>query len=147
MFPNPRNAVEARFSMHFCLAVTLLRKGELRVTDFNDQMVRNPEVLKMMQKIHLEISPELEKKGFAPQDGPEAATVQINLKNGQILRDHCSFPDWRPDHMPLRQALIKKYRDCSLQVLPEQKVAESITKIENMENVKSILELTELLSL
>ena len=82
-YPNPQDAVQARFSMQFCLAAALLGKGEVKVTDFRDEKVRDAKVLDMMKKINLRISPELEKKGFAPSDGPEAAIVEIVMKSGK----------------------------------------------------------------
>ena len=140
-YPNPQDAVQARFSMQFCLAAALLGKGEVKVTDFRDEKVRDAKVLEMMKKINLRISPELEKKGFAPSDGPEAAIVEIVMKSGKRYSKRNSFADWRPDHMPSGEALTKKYRDCASLVLSRDKLERSIEQIQSLEKLKTIRKL------
>jgi 2-methylcitrate dehydratase PrpD len=110
VYPNPKDAFEARFSMHFCLAVALLNKGRVSVEDFQKEKVRDPETIRVMNKINLRTSPDLEQKGFAPSDGPEAAIVTISMKGGQRYRSKNAFADWRPDNMPSWQTLTEKFR-------------------------------------
>jgi 2-methylcitrate dehydratase PrpD len=140
-YRDPQNAVEARFSMQFCLAAAFLGKGEVKVTDFRDEKVRDPETIKMMKKINLRISPELKKKGFSPPDGPEAAAVEIALKGGKRYRGNNSLADWRPDNMPSWEALTKKYVDCASLVLSREKLERSIKQIQGLERLKTIREL------
>jgi 2-methylcitrate dehydratase PrpD len=40
-YPKPRNANQARFSMHFCLAIALLNRGDVKVTEFQDNKVND----------------------------------------------------------------------------------------------------------
>mgnify|MGYP001152373668 CR=1 FL=1 len=127
--------------MQFCLAVALLGKGEVKVTDFRDEKVRDPKTIEMMKKISLRISPELEKKGFAPSDGPEAAIVEINLKNGKRYSTSNSFANWRPDNLPYWEVLTKKYRDCASLILSKDKLERSIEQIQGLEQLKTVREL------
>ncbi len=139
--PNPQNAVQARFSMQFCLAIAFLGRGEVKVTDFRDEKVREAKTVDMMKKITLQISPELAQKGIAPPDGPEAALVNIVLKDGRQYHESQFFADWRPDNMPSWKVLTEKYRDCSYLVLSNDKLKRSIKQIEEMERLKTIREL------
>jgi 2-methylcitrate dehydratase PrpD len=141
MYPDPQDSVQARFSMQFCLTVALLGRGKVKVTDFQDNKVKHPKTIDMMKKIHLRISPELEKKGFAPKDGPEGAVVEITLKNGKRYSTYQAFADWRPDHMPSWEVLSEKYRDCASLVLPKGKVERSLDQIQRFEQIKTIGEL------
>jgi len=141
-YSNPKDAVEARFSMHFCLAAALLNRGKVSIDDFRDDKVRDPKVIEMINKINLRISPELEKKGFSPQDGPEAAIVDIHMKGGKRYRTENSFADWRPDNMPSWQTLAEKFRSCASLALPYDRVEQSIKQIQTIEKAKTIRELT-----
>ena len=140
-YPNPQNAVEARFSMQYCLAITLLNRGEVKVADFRDEKVKNPKINEMMKKIHLCVSPEFKKNGFAPSDGPEAARVQITLKGGRCFQVEKSFPDWCPDNMPSWNTLTKKYIDCASAILHTDKIERSIEQLLNLEKLQTIREL------
>jgi 2-methylcitrate dehydratase PrpD len=144
VYPNPKDAFEARFSMHFCLAVALLNKGRVSVEDFQKEKVRDPETIRVMNKINLRTSPDLEQKGFAPSDGPEAAIVTISMKGGQRYRSKNAFADWRPDNMPSWQTLTEKFRVCTSRVLPRQKVERSIQQVQRLEQLKTIHDLTVL---
>lgn len=144
VYPNPTNSLEARFSMQFCLAVALLNRGRVSVKDFQTEKVRDPKTIQVMNKINLRISPELEQKGFAPPDGPEAAVLTISMKGGQQYHSKNSFADWRPDPMPSWQTLTEKYRTCTSRVLSREKVDRSIEQIQRLEQLKTIHELTVL---
>jgi 2-methylcitrate dehydratase PrpD len=138
---NPTDAIQARFSMQFCLAATILGRGELKISDFREENVRDKKVVAMMEKVSLQTSRELAKKGIAPSDGPEAATVNIMLKNGKHFSTTKFFADWRPDNMPSPEMIIKKYRDCGSLVLSPDKLKRSIKQIEEMDHLKTIREL------
>ena len=130
--------------MHFCLAVALLNKGSVSVEDFQKETVRDPETIRVMNKINLRTSPELEEKGFAASDGPEAAVVTISMKGGQRYRSKNAFADWRPDNMPSWQTLTEKFKVCASRVLRQQKVERSIEQLQRLEQLKTIRELTVL---
>jgi len=140
-YQNPQNAVEARFSMQYCLATALLNAGELTVNDFRDEKVIDPQIIKMMQKINLRVSSEYKKKGFAPSEGPEAASIVITLKGGKLLQAEKSFPDWRPDAMPSWDSLANKFKDCASAILSKDKLERSIEQIQRLELLKDIREL------
>jgi 2-methylcitrate dehydratase PrpD len=140
-YSDPQDVTQARFSMPFCLAVAVLGRGEIKVADFHEERLRDPGTRSMMKKVTLRVSPELEKKGFAPADGPEAATVEIILRNNRRYRESRTFADWRPDSMPPPEALTRKYTDCASLVLPEEKVERSLEQVGHLEDLKSIREL------
>ena len=145
VYPKPKDAFEARFSMHFCLAVALLNKGQVTVEDFREEKVKDPKTIRMMNKINLRISSELGKKGFAPPDGPEAAIIEISMKGGKLYRTRNSFADWRPDNMPSWQTLTEKYRVCTSLILSHEKIDQSIEQIQRLEQLKTINELMVLI--
>ena len=94
-----------------------------------------------MRRYRIGISLKLEKKGFAPSDGPEAAIVEITLRGGKRFRAEKFFPDWRPDSMPSWDTLTKKYMDCASSILSKDKIKNSIEQIQGLERLEAIREL------
>lgn len=146
-YDNPLTRDEGRFSMQFCLALALLGKGEVKITNFNDEKIDDMEMKEMMRRISLRITPGLTGKNFAPHDGPEAAVVTVTLKDGRQCTEKASFADWRPGNMPSWNVLSKKYQSCASLILPDEKVKKSIEMIRHIEELKSIRELVALLVL
>ena len=143
VYPEPVDAVQAKFSMSFCLASVLLGRGEVRYTDFNEEKVRADATVRMMKKIEMSVSTETAEKGFAPSDGPEAASVAVYLKNGTRYQDSQSLADWHPGNMPGWDTLIRKYRDCSTEILRPDELEQSIQLIRHIEDVPDIGELMD----
>jgi len=82
MYVTPRNEMEARFSMPYCVAAALHR-GRLSLADFRPEAVRRPEIVAMIPRIHM--------TGRDPKDEPtEAGTrlpheVRVRLTDGRVL--------------------------------------------------------------
>jgi len=129
--------------MQFCLTAVILGRGKIKVTDFRDEMVQNKKTIGMMKKVNLRVSPEFEKKGFAPSYGPEAAIVEIILKNGVKYKTKKYFADWRPDNPPSLESLVKKYKDCASSIITPAKLELSIEQIQKLEQLKSIRNLLD----
>jgi len=143
LYSMPHDSIQARFSMQFCLATVILGRGEIKLSDFRDEMVRNKKTIEMMRKVNLRVSPEFERKGFAPSYGPEAAIVEIILKNGVKYKNKKLFADWRADNPPSFESLIKKYKDCASFILSPMKLELSIEQIKKLEQLKSIRNLLD----
>lgn len=82
MYGSPRDEMEARFSMPYCVAAALHR-GRLSLADFRPGAVRRPEILAMLPRIRM--------TGRAPEDEPREAgarlphEVQVRLADGRVL--------------------------------------------------------------
>lgn len=83
MYDSPRDEMEARFSMPYCVAAALHR-GRLSLADFRPEAVRRPEILAMLPRIRM--------TGRAPEDEPREAgarlphEVQVRLADGRVLQ-------------------------------------------------------------
>jgi len=70
---NPRNAIDAQFSLPWVIAC-VLRDGNLRLSHFDDALVRNAEYLDIAHKVEIDM-----------QEGRKAATVAFELADGTML--------------------------------------------------------------
>ncbi|TWF47478.1 MmgE/PrpD family protein [Neorhizobium alkalisoli] len=78
---SPANAMQARFSMQYCLAVAL-EKGSLSLADFTDAALDNPEREALMQRIGMHAYTAAEERGHERL----AHTVTLTLRNGEVLQ-------------------------------------------------------------
>jgi 2-methylcitrate dehydratase PrpD len=144
MHSKPKSGTEGKFSIQFCLALALLQRA-IKISDFKDEKVNDPIFMETMEKITLNVSPHLAKKGFAPQDGPEAAIIQLKTKNGAKYREEANMPEWCPDQPPSWKKLVAKYKDCARPTLTDESVEKSINIIHELEKLQNVNGLMELL--
>lgn len=145
IYPFPRTGMEGKFSMQFCLALVLIQ-GEISVSDFSDEKVKDPEVIDLMKRIKLQIDEEFANEGYAPTEHPSAAIVKVRMKNGDEYQKRANNPKWNPQNPPAMEELVKKYRNCAEGILIEEKVIKSIELIKSMEKINDIGELMNLLT-
>jgi 2-methylcitrate dehydratase PrpD len=84
---KPIDILSAQFSAPFSLAVTMIR-GTNGFKDYTEQTLRDPDVLKMADKVKLEVDKEID----ADYPGKRGARVTVKLKGGasyQAKVDHC----------------------------------------------------------
>ena len=77
--PAPRTAPEARFSIPYVVAHAL-RKGSVRLAAFDEAQLGDAQTRALMQRITLELHPELDRQ-FPAQ---RAAQVRITLRDGSV---------------------------------------------------------------
>ena len=143
-YSNPQDVNQARFSLQFCLARALLNQGSLALSDFCLKRLNDSETRLLMDKIQLRLSNALAKKGYAPPDGPEAAIIEISMKDGRQYQRQLAFADWRPNKMPSWETLASKFRDCGSQAMSPQKIDQTVEMIRQLEHVPEIQEIAAL---
>lgn len=82
-YSMPQNSLEAKFSMSFPLSLVLLN-GDLRIADFSDKTVKNPETQEMMKKISIEVPEELQDK-YTHENSP--CIVRVVLKDDRVIEE------------------------------------------------------------
>lgn len=112
----PANPNEARFSLPYCLAVTLA-DGMPRVVNFTDEAIRRPVLLPLMQRVTVTIGKE-PIAGSALPEHSDRSLVKIVLSDGSTKEATVLVPRGHAE-APLSNAeLERKFRDCAARVLP-----------------------------
>jgi 2-methylcitrate dehydratase PrpD len=140
IFHNPKTVDEGRFSMEFCVALAIIDKG-VRVADFCENRLRDPQVLEMMKKIKMSVDSEIIRLGY---DKRSAANIKIKLIDGREYRT-LSLPKGIVERPISDNDLIKKYKDCAGLVLEKESLERSIELILNLEKLDDIRKLTQVL--
>ena len=134
-----QSALEGKFSVPFQTAAMIIRR-KAGMKEFADSFVRSPEVQAMMQRIHTEVAPEIDKQGKAKI----VLKIELELKDGRILKKE-SDPFYRggPKNPLTRQALMEKFADASQNCLSPSEadvIFELIESIDQYENIKALLD-------
>ncbi|HEY2815527.1 MAG TPA: MmgE/PrpD family protein [Casimicrobiaceae bacterium] len=138
---QPRNELQAKFSMEFCMAILLLeRKAGLE--QFTDDIVNRADVQNMIRRVEFGVHPEAEAAGFDKM----TTIIEIELNDGRVIKGSVDFGKGSPANPMSDQELQQKFRECAtwggLDDAMAQRVIDCVWTIESQQNLR---ELTQLL--
>lgn len=139
---QPKNGLEAKFSMEFCLAILLL-KQTAGLGEFTDRVVQSSDVQEMIHRINFYVDPEAESAGFDKM----TSLLKIHLKDGRIITGHADFGKGSPaDPMTFEEAAVK-FRGCAdFAEWPKAKTDKIIDFVWNLDSAPDMNGLPLLLS-
>jgi 2-methylcitrate dehydratase PrpD len=134
VFRIPQNGIQGKFSMNYLLARAII-DGRIGLHIFTDETVRNPDVVKLAERVEMHLDPNL--KGRDP--GGRPCRVTIRLRSGEVYSREAQHAKGSPG-VPISQAeLESKFMECAQEVLSEstaQRALEYIGRIERLEDVR-----------
>ena len=135
---KPGNDIQAKVSAHYSVAAALILQHEHISPDFyNDEHLHNPKILNLAKKVRLVSSsgPEVfHIHGHGPVE------IVITFRNGTFRKG--IFNEERSleiDKIP------DKFKEMTLEVLPEKKILQVTSMVSELEKIKDVRLLTELL--
>lgn len=138
---NPRTVVDAQFSIPYTVAVALVRK-KVTLADFTADVIKDPVVIEIANKV----APVLDLSLRVHE--PPPAVLEVKTRRG-LFSKRVEYALGHPLNPISDQALIDKFRDCaahSVRPMPETRLADVISKIDKLENLGDMRELSELLN-
>ena len=111
-FPLPATALEAKYSLQYCVAAALL-DGKVDIQTFDDARVSDPRMTATMQRIKMTVAADLAALGFNPDIAPFGARVTVRLRDGRELFRRQDKGPWEPETAPSWDDLLQKYRSCA----------------------------------
>ena len=138
---RPKNELQAKFSMEFCMAILLLeRRGGLE--EFTDEVVNRADVQAMIGKVSFGVHPEAEAAGFDKM----TTIIEVELQDGKVLGTRADFGKGSPANPMSDEELSDKFRGCASWAGLDRAKTEEILKLAwNIESLKDVNELTRLL--
>ena len=138
---KPRNELQAKFSMEFCMAILLLeRKAGLQ--EFTDETVNRPDVQAMIAKVDFGTDPEAEAAGFDKM----TTIIEVELADGKVLGTRADFGKGSPANPMTDEELSEKFRECASWGGLDRAKSEQVLKLAwSIEQLKDVNELTALL--
>jgi 2-methylcitrate dehydratase PrpD len=138
---RPRNSLEAKFSIEYCMAIALL-EGEVGLKQFADDKVLAQECQELMPKVRYLHPPGWE--GATALSRPQ--TVAIKLRDRREYSCEVSWARGSPQN-PLTDSQIEdKFRHCASSVLSSTDAERCLDLILNLEQLEDMGELVDLLT-
>src|SRR5262245_17613956 len=139
---RPKNALNAKFSMEFCMAILLLeRKGGLH--EFTDEVVQRADVQELLQRVNFYIDPEAEKAGLNKM----TSIIKVHLKGGKTISGRADFAKGHPSNPMSYDEAADKFRGCAEYAKwPKAKAENVIQIVKDLDNIPNVSGLTAALS-
>lgn len=139
--PDPASALDAKFSVQYCVARALLH-GKVVFEHFESDAYRDPVVRGLLPRIHA--APHTANQ--FPAGNNNGAEVKVTLADGKAhsVKIDRALGRTSENPIPLGQ-LQAKFEDCALRVLTPEAVATVSRMIEKFENIDSARDFTALL--
>jgi 2-methylcitrate dehydratase PrpD len=135
----PESALEAKFSMEYCVAAALL-DGRVDLDTFTEEAIRRRNVASLAGRIHAE---ETEREMDFPIEGE--AEVTVRLKGGGSLSVKVEVPRGDPRRPLTWDELTAKFHECVGGPVPEAVVDELVESFRNLDEIRDVGALMRLL--
>jgi 2-methylcitrate dehydratase PrpD len=133
---RPVTHVDAQFSLPYTIAVALV-KQRTGVDEYREEVLGDPEVLTLMDKISWELDPEAEK--LFPKASP--VTVIATLKDGRTIRTNVDFPKGDPENPATLDEIVNKFHLLTEKIYDKDRrsrIVDQILKIDRLDNISKM---------
>ena len=140
--PQPRSALDAKFSVQYCMARALLDR-RIAIEHFDGKAYEEAAVRELLPRVHA--APYTTAQ--FPADNHFGAEVKVTLRGGKVLSAKADQPFGRTSDNPLPAALLKeKFENCAARALPVDRVGPLYSAIQGFENLRDVRELTAIIA-
>ncbi|WP_374653569.1 MmgE/PrpD family protein [Dongia sp.] len=138
---RPADELQAKFSMEFCMAILLLR-GRAGLGEFTDEIVMQPDVRSMIEKIDFVVDDVAEKAGYHKM----TTIIDIELNDGRRISGRADFGKGSPANPMSYEEVADKFREnAAFAGVAAGRANEIVAMVRDLETVRSIDQLTRLL--
>jgi len=139
---EPKTGLEAKFSMPFTVAWTLVHP-HVSLDTFTDAAVKQPQVLNLVRRTTNYIHDEIERKWKL---GSRPVHVRLRMKDGTTLERQVDISKGNPEVALTPDELHHKFEDCARFALSPENTRAALQGLRNIASLKSIRELTAVLA-
>jgi 2-methylcitrate dehydratase PrpD len=139
-YPRPRSAFEAKYSMQYCLAVTLL-DGRLTVGSFTDARTGDPEVRALIARIGMRVWEEYARHGYNPPHAPYGCRLRVRLRDGTVLDGQVDRGPWEPPTAPSWPEVVEKFVGNVERHLSAPRISAIVSTVERLDDLGDVREL------
>jgi 2-methylcitrate dehydratase PrpD len=139
---RPTDGLQAKFSMEYCMAAILLF-GKADLSEFEDEVVRRPDVQAMLQRVRFGVHPEAEAAGYNKM----TTIIDVHLRNGRTISGRADFGKGSPANPMSYDEVAGKFERCAAFARwPAPRVRSVIEKVRTLDDLQDVRALTALLA-
>jgi len=140
VFKVPQTSIQGKFCMPYLVARALI-DGKVSLHAFTEAAVRDPNVLKLAERVQMNLDNNLKKTD--PAGRP--CRVTVRLKNGQSYTREAQHAKGGPE-FPMTEAELRgKFTECARETLSADAAERALALIEGLEKVDNVRSLTDIL--
>lgn len=131
---RPRNELQAKFSMEFCMAILLLER-RAGLNEFTDEVVLRPDVQAMIEKIDFVVDKEAEAAGYHKM----TTLIDIELASGRTIQGRADFGKGSPAMPMTYNEVADKFREnAEFARFPKKRAEEVVAMVRELESLPAI---------
>jgi aconitate decarboxylase len=137
---SPDTVTTAQMNLPYTVAV-LLTDGTLSVRSFSEDRLRDPAVITLSRRVHVEVDPELDARG---RDYRHAARVRVRLRDGRVLEEFRVHARGTPHNPVTVDDLARKFFDLAGSVMSPgraRRIYEQVLEVEQLPAVSPLADL------
>jgi len=139
--PNPRSALDAKFSVQYTLARALIH-GFVSIDHFEGDAWRDASANALLKKVKADVYTDAQ----FPPENHHGAEVRVTLEDGRVVSTKVKQAYGRDSSTPLSPDMLKtKFFDCSARVLPHDRIERLYESISRFETVGDVREMSALI--
>ncbi len=137
---RPKNELQAKFSMEFCMAILLLER-QAGLAQFTDAVVQRSDVRRMIGKIDFGVHPEAEAAGYEKM----TTIIDIELIDGRQISGRADFGKGSPANPMSDDEVARKFLECAawggLPQAGAERIIERVYRLETLPRVRDLMRL------
>ncbi len=131
---RPRNELQAKFSMEFCMAILLIEK-RAGLSEFTDEVVLRPDVQAMIEKVDFVVDDEAERAGYHKM----TTLIDIETNDGRTISGRADFGKGSPANPMSYEEVADKFCECAAFArFPREQAETVIAMVRDLETLPSI---------
>ena len=136
---RPLTHVDAQFSLPYTIAVAIC-KNRTGPGEFKEEVLGDPAVLKLADKITWELDPEAEK--VYPKAYP--ATVIATLNDGREVISHVDYPRGDPENPVTLGDIVNKFNLLTEKYFDQKRRSQIVEEVKQLEKIDNIAKIGDL---
>jgi 2-methylcitrate dehydratase PrpD len=136
---KPVTHVDAQFSLPWAVAVAIC-KNRTSIYEFRGDILHDPEVLALAEKVTWEFDPEAE--AMYPKAYP--ATLIAELNDGRKFSAHVDYPKGDPENPTTREEALEKFHTLTERYVDKERRQRIIDTVDRIEKLSNVAELADL---
>lgn len=142
---NPQTGLQGKTSISYCVARALLDR-RIGLAQFTDAKVQDLAARRLMEKVRVEVPPELSAEALRGRVTAIAApaTVTISLEDGSVFTRRVEYYRGDPNRPLSDSDVADKFRDCAGAVLDAERterVLATMTKLQDLRDTADLMRL------
>lgn len=143
--PTVSSKFDAQFSLHYVVSSTIIEGRVPTLDTFMDEKLRDPKVLELMKRVKVIGDEALQKLRFEGPPGIHPSRLLVVTKDGKEYRAEVDYYKGSKKNPLTKEELRAKFEMQAKNSLPSERVSQVYSKVQNLEKLGEINELTRLL--